>query len=166
MLWWSSARPSPPPSPSNSVPSPPPRESTTSSRWCSNTGSPRLPRRRTHSTVRWAAPSSSALGWTRSWSVVTCFKRHIRSTGKAAHLRHLSQPKQILKCRALMVRSLGQRQSASWRWGMGLWRRSTEKWRSSYLPSSGHREPAYLCHFGQSATMKMNSTSTYLQPQF
>lgn len=101
MRWWSSARPSPPQKPSSLALSPPPRESTTSSLWCSNTASPRLQRRRTLSTERWAARSLSAPGWTPSWGVRTCSKQHIRSTGKAARHRPLAQPKPIPKCQVI-----------------------------------------------------------------
>lgn len=106
MQWWSSARLLPPRSPSTSVPSPPPRGSTTSSPWCSNTGSPRPQRRRTRSTVRWAARSSSAPGWMLSCSAGRCSKCRIRSTGKAA--RHRLTRHKTNQCLELWLTGWGE----------------------------------------------------------
>lgn len=146
MRWWSSARPSPPQRPSSLALSPPPRESTTSSLWCSNTGSLLLQRRRTHSTGRWAGRFSSAPGWTPNCGVMTCSKQHIRNTGKAARHRPLTQPKPNTQVwYDFMGISWGQLQSASKQRGQHEDTRGSKDTR----PLTGNPAPAYLPILGK-----------------
>lgn len=152
MRWWSSVRPLPPQRPLNLAPSPPPRESTTSSLWCSNIGSPRLPRRRTHSTVRWAARSLSAPGWMPSCSVRTCSKQRIRSTGKVARRPH-TRPKPIPKCQAIWWTNPGANGKVQVNGEVEALRRTTAERRSFYLPLTGHLAPTYLSLYEQPTLM-------------
>lgn len=165
MQWWSSERPSPPLRSSSLALSQPPNESTTSSPWCSDTASPRLLRRRTRSTGRWAALSSSAPGWMPSCDVRTCSNRPTRSTGKAARHRPLSQPEPIASGDMMDI-SWGQVAKCKSTARL-VWRHGTPEQRLWFPPLTGHQARAYFSHYGQpSMTSLWKGTYVYLQPPF